>query len=125
MEEPELIGQVHHDWNYRLIAATGGDPNAATSEIGATSGYFNSTPTLKLKRTFIPEHGLIGIFSCARGDVLRTTGVLPTILDKSQPSDFWSPEYETNKVRSWSDAFWDSATTNDDKDEFRLPVFEE
>ena len=31
LEEPELIGQVHHDWNYRLIAATGGDPNAETS----------------------------------------------------------------------------------------------
>lgn len=104
LDEPELIGQLHTDWVYRMVNNTASDPGATVDSLGFTAGYYNSAGSLKVKRTFVPEHGLIALYTVCRADPLTVNPYVDPVLGKPSRDDYWSPEFETNKLKRWTSA---------------------
>lgn len=88
-------------------------------------GYFDSGVSLKLNKTFCPEHGLIALFVCARTDPLRTTGMMYPVASKEVYSDFYTPEHATRRSKDWYDSVWHSSGTTVAQGNFYTPMYEE
>jgi len=101
LEEPEPIGKKHHDLQFRQVSDTAG---TGTEPLGFTAGYFKSKSIIDLKRTFIPEHGLVGIYAAVRADPIYSTPAENPALAHVTSADFWSPEYEMRAQRNYQNA---------------------
>lgn len=119
LDAPELIGKVHTDWKMRLTTAD------AATELGDSAGYFNSTPVIDLNRTFCPEHGLIAIVACVRGDVARVGGMNHPALVKTEHDDYWSPEYSTVKNKAWQSSLFEQGGSVTELTTFATPEWED
>lgn len=109
LEEPECIGQKHSDWKFRRVAASNNQTSPAQA-LGATAGYFASGVNVPIKRTFIPEHGLIGFYGVARADALYATTPVDPALSKRTREQYWSPEISgLRRARIDSQVFVDIA----------------
>ena len=87
LQEPECIGISNNDFRFVQRNSTG------DSSFGERNGYFEGEYKLKIKKTFTPEHGIIGFFAVARADVfneIQGAHILATRDDKS-PSNWWDP----------------------------------
>lgn len=121
---PELIGQAHTDWKFRP-AGFSTDVNTPAATPGDLQGYFNSNVTVKVKRTFCPEHGLIAAYGGIREDLYRTDGNQYAVLEKQNLNDYWSPEFEMEKFKKWQNRTFDATAALDTESEFMTPFFEE
>ena len=122
LDKPEPIGQKHSDWRFRTVADT---VNQAGDVLAFTAGYFNGSTSLRLKRTFCPEHGLIGVFLVVRPEPLGETSYVEPHLAKIDRNLYWSPEFETNKLHTWPSTLReDTATIDRDAAEER-PFYED
>ena len=98
-EEPEPIGKSHHDLPFRLVPNT---TDSSTNEpLGYTAGYFKGKNVLDIRRTFTPEHGLIGAFLVVRCDPIYDTPACAPHLAHENLEDFWSPEFEATRERNY------------------------
>jgi len=87
LDEPECIGLSNNDWTYRKVKGTG------ENNLAQVSGYFEGVNTLKLRKTFCPEHGLIVILGACRADLFNAQQGSHVVCHKNERTDFWSPEY--------------------------------
>ena len=87
LDEPECIGVLNKDWQYKKVKGTG------ENNLAQVSGYFEGVNTLKLRKTFCPEHGLIVVLGACRADLFNTQSGNHVVVDKDERKDFWSPEY--------------------------------
>jgi hypothetical protein len=65
LQEPECIGISNNDWRFVKKSSTG------DNSFGDEKGYFEGEYKLKLRKTFCPEHGIVGIFAVPRADVFN------------------------------------------------------
>ena len=87
LQEPECIGVSNNDFKFVQRNSTG------DTKFGERNGYFEGEYKLKIRKTFTPEHGIIGFFAAPRADVFNETQgahILCTRDDKS-PSNWWDP----------------------------------
>lgn len=106
LEEAEVIGKKNEDWRYRMVSSTEG---SGGGELGINAGYFKSQHIVDIRDSFIPEHGLIGVYMMAKADPLYETAPQYPHLNKSQLSDFWSPEFSMAKEQDWDAGLLDPA----------------
>ena len=91
MEEPELIGRSKHNLDFQLINPTAADAAAPGAPEGTPGGYYKGNFKIKIRKTFTPEHGLIGIYAIPRIEGL-SIGTQPPMLNWDADTAFWSPE---------------------------------
>lgn len=108
LDEPEKIASASTDLSYRQISAS---VNSATVDLGFNGGYFSGKITTRLKRTFIPEHGLIGVYACVRADPIADDSPMNPELAFNRREQFWSPEFETNKIQKYANQTLDTNAT--------------
>ena len=87
LDEPECIGVSNNDWTYKKVKGTG------EGNLAQVSGYFEGANSLKVRKTFCPEHGLIVIVGTVRADVFNAQQGNHVVVDKTKRTDFWTPEY--------------------------------
>lgn len=87
LDEPECIGVSNNDWQYKKVKGTG------EGNLAQVSGYFEGANTLKLRKTFCPEHGLIVVVGAVRADLFNMQQGSHIVCHKNHRTDFWSPEY--------------------------------
>lgn len=87
LDEPECIGVLNKDWQYKKVKGTG------EGNLAQVSGYFEGVNTLKLRKTFCPEHGLIVVLGACRADIFNSQSGSHIVCHKDERKDFWSPEY--------------------------------
>ena len=87
LQEPECIGISNND--FRFVQSRATDSNG----LGVRKGYFEGEYKLKLRKTFSPEHGIIGIFAVARADVFNVTqgGHVLTGRNLPSPTNWFDP----------------------------------
>lgn len=100
LEEPELISKKHCDLPFRITKAT--STGTSLPEIGDPAGLFDGVCTLKIRKTFTPEHGLIGVYAVPRMEVFHSQASGPTVLNKNLHDKYWSPEYEKHPEQIWN-----------------------
>lgn len=118
LEEPECIAKLHTDLPFRFVNATD------TTSLGAAAGYFNGSSSLKFRKTFVPEHGLIAVYGGLKFDPIFVNTPCNPLLAKSDRSDFWSPEFEMTRVKQWPSTIFESGNVAYVVDDIR-PKFEE
>ena len=122
LEDPEPRGKTHSDWKYRPVNITD------STNPGLATGYFNSSISIPLQKTFVPEHGLICAFACTRFDPMYDTPPCIPTLAKFERDLYWSPEYENDRVEEWSstlinpDATVTYTLTRDKFDDYRVGI---
>ena len=86
LQEPECIGLSNNDWKFQ-------QKTNLDSELAQRNGYFEQEFTLKIRKTFCPEHGIIGFFAVPRADVFNTTqsGHILNSRIGGNPSSWWDP----------------------------------
>lgn len=126
-DDPELIGKSNHDLVYRNVNTTvsdGLDPNQGFT--GDSAGYFTGKKTCNIKPTFCPEHGIIVYIGVARMDMPNVSGSATPHLTKDGRVAYYSPEYETRRVRGWQGSlFGDNNSESGEArlyEEYRKPV---
>lgn len=120
LEVPEVIGTRHSNWDYRMVAGTGSGAE------GDQGGYFNTTSEVTIRPTFCKEHGLIALFGCTRGDLVRTDGMNYPLLEKTSVEDYWMPEREVNIIKAWKNrTFQNGSADTTTADEFYTPNFQD
>ena len=87
LDEPECIGVSNNDWTYKKVKGTG------ENNLAQVSGYFEGANSLKLRKTFCPEHGVIVILGAVRADLFNAQQGSHVVCHKKDRNDFWSPEY--------------------------------
>lgn len=94
LEEPEVIGMKGTDLTYRTTKSTyqASDTLAGgQAGLGSPGGQFEGHVTVPIKRTFCPEHGLIGVYVVARSERYNLNR-RPPMYTKLAWDDYWSPE---------------------------------
>jgi len=114
LDEPESIGQLHTDLPYRMINNTSPDDPAGPDiqNLGFNAGYFSGRGTLRMKRTFIPEHGIIGWYGCVRVDPLVPESPTSPEDSFSTREEYFSPEFESEKIQKYSNQLLESDNVN-------------
>jgi hypothetical protein len=103
LEKPEHIGQKHGDWNFRVVPDTQVDSGGPDNKpLGFTGGYFKGKVIADVKPTFTPEHGLISVMLVVRADPVFIAPAQNPLLSKRGLKDFWSPEFESEKLKFYS-----------------------
>lgn len=64
LQEPECIGLSNNDFRFVQKSQT-------DTSVGNRKGFFEGEYKLKLRKTFCPEHGIIGVFAVPRADVFN------------------------------------------------------
>lgn len=128
LEEPEIIGRKHADLPFRMISATT-DIAAVTptgeeeaTNVGDPAGYFDGVNTLNLRRTFCPEHGIIGVFAVPRMDTLNIKQGGYPLQCKVDFRDYYSPEYLTERTQEWPNRITGGAVLETASD-YRTPIY--
>lgn len=87
LQEPECIGVSNND--FRFVQSRATDSNG----LGVRKGYFEGEYKIKLKKTFSPEHGIIGVFAVARADVFNVTqgGHVLNTRNLPSPTNWYDP----------------------------------
>lgn len=87
LQEPECIGLSNNDWRFVKKSSTG------DNAFGEEKGYFEGEYKLKLRKTFCPEHGIIGIFAVPRADVFNQfyAGNIIGSRNFSEPTAWYDP----------------------------------
>ena len=87
LQEPECIGVSNNDFSFKPRSSSG-DEN-----YGDRRGFFEGSYKLKIRKTFTPEHGIIGVFAVARADVFNSTQGAHILCtrDLSTPTTWWDP----------------------------------
>lgn len=118
-EEAEVLGMHHQDWTFRPTQGTD------ATNLAESAGHYDSTLTIKLQgKKYCKEHGLIAVMAVVRGEPMRVNGVLPPWLEKTEPEDFWSPEYESVGIKGWKNSTFDRSG-NQNSDGYYTPKFED
>lgn len=107
-DEPELIGKVHHTLPLEVTNATTEAGAGPDQFVGTPKGQWKGQVKLSLKKTFTPEHGLICFMAVNRLDT-PYFGYRPVCGFGSTREDFWSPEYQTGKDRSFPNGMFSGA----------------
>jgi hypothetical protein len=101
LDEPECIAVNNNDWKATETRASvetaGENPTLVGTKFGQFQGDFKTT----LRRTFCPEHGVIMICAVARSDVMNRSMGWHTICDKTDRSQFFSPEFSFELQQEW------------------------
>lgn len=118
LDEPELIGKVHHTLPLEVTQATN-DLTTETQFIGTPGAQWKGSTALVLKKSFVPEHGLICFYSVNRLDCPHNQSECPAayMFDKD---DFWSPELQVGKVKNYDPGIFGAVGGN----EWFAPDFE-
>jgi hypothetical protein len=90
-DDPETIGKQHRDWRYRQVNGT------QDQSLGEAAGMFESSSTMNIKRTFIPEHGMLCFLQVCRADPMMTLSPQGVQTSKVSRDQYWSPEFQMNK----------------------------
>lgn len=103
LDEPETLGAKHTDWRFQTTkqtspATTATPPNQVV--VGSPAGQFASTVKLNLKKTFVPEHGLLCAFGVTRSDSIYGEAPQPVHLGKNQATQYWSPELSVMQAKA-------------------------
>lgn len=87
LQEPECIGVSNNDFRFVQRNSTG------DQTFGERNGYFEGEYKLKLRKTFAPEHGIIGVFAVPRADVFNRIqgGHILCTRFQSSPSNWYDP----------------------------------
>ena len=129
--EPELIGQSHHDMKAITITSTA-DGSAETDSFGQYKTQYRGVIELNLKRRFFPEHGLIGFFAVPKIDSPNEKSVLPSIikddlggeLDTSlRSATWWSPELEVGQAKGWNQGVFGAGAGTGDRNVYFTEQF--
>ena len=80
LQEPECIGLSNNDFQFKPRSSSG-DEN-----FGDRRGFFEGSYKLKLRKTFSPEHGIIGVFAVARADIFNQTQGSHILCSRDLPS---------------------------------------
>ncbi len=98
LEEPELIGMKRGTMKFAQTNGTytaGPVPDPtnldSASVIGQPSGYWRSSGSFALKRTFAPEHGLVIIIGGTQIDMYQSNALHP-LLAQTDTKDYWTAE---------------------------------
>ena len=102
LDEPELIGKKSMTVPMQLTNATS---EGTGFDIGTPKGQWKASISLGLKKTFCAEHGFVVMVGVTRLDGAFAEGQ-PPHLSYQNREDFWSPEFETGRMRSWNNAVW-------------------
>lgn len=86
LQEPECIGISNND--FRFV-----QKNRTDSQVGERNGYFEGEYKIKLRKTFCPEHGIIGVFAVPRADVFNQTQGGHILLSRNlqSPTSWYDP----------------------------------
>lgn len=116
LEEPEVIGKNQVEWKYQAIRG---------NSDSVFSGLFDGTNTLRVRRTFCPEHGLIMAIAVAKVDY-PTRQAQPLLLSKTHQKHFFNPEYDTGELVDLPAKWINGSSTAVLKmvtfDDYRLPM---
>ena len=106
-DTPEVRGKMSTDWKFRQIAST------TTADLGEAAGYFSSNVKIPVRKTFCPEHGLIGAFVVVRADPFFGATSVPAapILQKMDLNQYWAPQFDSEKEEIWGDSLLESGAT--------------
>ena len=108
-EEPEMVGQNRGTFKYNIVDPTAADTTGVESDypVGKPGGYFTYNGSLRLRRTFCPEHGVICIYASTKLEQHYTTTDHPMNFNsRSQGDSFWSPEYDTVQNLVYDRRLW-------------------
>ena len=128
--EPELIGQTHHDMKAITITSTADGSGEDT--FGQYKTQYRGVLELNLKRRFFPEHGLIGFFAVPKIDAPNEKAVMPAICKQDLGGDltstgagpqlqlpiWWSPELEVGQAKGWHNGIFGGAPSTTDNTYF-------
>ena len=123
---PKTIGKKHTDWAYRSVAnTTAPDGTANTQFVGEQQGYFDSKAILDCRKTFIPEHGLLGFYAVLRADPTYDESPIGAHQRKDSRQLYWSPEFDGIKERMWTTQLLIDDPVNGGEDTVQRPNWEE
>lgn len=108
VDDPEPIGKNNKDLPYINTRSTFADPSEepGDKDVGDSAGYFKGKQVCNIKPTFCPEHGMIVMFGCMRMNLPNVNGSAAPNLSTTQVIEFWSPEFETQRVQLYNDRLW-------------------
>lgn len=97
IDNPELIGKVSVMYKQNMVANTG-----VTADLAENGGYYSiQGHELKLKKFFASEHGMI--IGVANAQVeYSNSGYSHPVYGKHAPEHFWSPQYDSETVQTYS-----------------------
>lgn len=126
LDEPEVIGMKHADLRYKIVNATANvDPTTQDpTALAQPAGYYDGVVTCKVNRTFCPEHGLICFMGVPRIDTLNTAQSGLPLLAKNLATQFFSPEYLTERKQEWPDSLLGTGGVETVKDTV-TPIYED
>ena len=124
-DDPELIGMRNMNMRLNTVEATsnsnapGGTFDNNAEAVGDPGGLYKSSNTLSLRKTFCPEHGLIMILATTRIDIADVTSGRHGSR-KINREDFWSPEFNTERVTRDTFGFGNLAKAYATWDDYRF-----
>jgi hypothetical protein len=98
LDEPELIGMSQKPLRHKSVDATA---EGANTDLGDASGRYVGSVTNRLKRTFVPEHGLIMFIAATRMEIPARSQVGSFMPLKTERDQFYSPEFETQRTEQF------------------------
>ena len=126
LEEPELIGQSHHDMKAITLTSTAEtltSADAVSEQFGGYITQWRGVTELKLKRTFCPEHGLIAFMGVPKLDCPNEKAMNPSLY-KSSDEWFWSPEREAKQNVQWPTGVFDGTASGQTTGDYNTHSFE-
>ena len=105
LEEPELVGMKMANLNWTTVDATANvfpvDAQDPSTVLGQVAGRWNGSNTVRVKKTFTPEHGLLITLAVIRMDAQSIHERYPLFAQKTQYDDFYQPQFETVRKTPW------------------------
>ena len=125
LDEPEVIGQKHCDLRYKIINSTANTREApeAGEAVGDPAGYYDGVCSLRIKKTFCPEHGMICVYAVPKIDTYAIRESGPFSITKREYTEFYQPEQMTIRQMEVNRQLLNYTAADDDDQ--RLPVYED
>ncbi len=124
LDEPEVIGTKHTDMRFKTTSTTSDSTGGSNESVGDPAGIYDAVNTLNIRKTFCPEHGLIGIYCVPRLDLQNLDQGSPPIAFKTDRNEYYSPEYLTERTVGWPDRMLGVLGLIDTEDS-RTPIYED
>lgn len=128
LDEPEVIGRKASQMKFRKsrssFQADAYTPGTSTnSPLGAPGGYYEARVKTPLRRTFVPEHGLLVVLGTMRMERYNVLTEHPVNLKTNDRWDlYYNPENEYEKAVVWPSALLGDNTAGI---EIAMPPYED
>ncbi len=104
-EAPELIGSKRGTLKYQMINPTNADTTTPLGPEGLAGGYFTFDASVRIKRKFFPEHGIVGAFALPKLESFPIKSSYP-LLSFDLQEQYWSPERNGARTVNYPGHLW-------------------